>query len=270
MFAQTCFVLVGFLEFVWAYRLYRLGLIRRYQILFAYLLAAGLYTLCAHSLMYFATSDSPLMLFHGWYRVIATVLQWVLLFALVLEAATRMVEGYSGLERLGRIVIHVVLATTGVLIFSMTVLDVSLSTWRQYWHAHEGAVYSALTVACFLLFALAKGFRLPVARNLKIVFGSLGTLFAINACLVLMASLKVEMNPDMIRPAMGIVTLAFTAGGAFLFSERGEKSPLRTAPVDVNSRKAGRALQDINGVLVRVLQSKPPRPSSPGSSALTR
>jgi hypothetical protein len=270
MFAQTCFVLVGVLEVVWAHRLYRLGLARRYRVLFAYLLATGLSTLVAAAILHFATSQPPLMVFYGWYLVTTTALEWMLLFALVLEAATRMVEGYSGLQRLGQIVIHVVLAATGVLIFCMTVLDVSLSTWRELWHAYERAVYPALTGAFFLLFVIAKGFRLPVARNLKIIFGSLGTLFAVYAGLVLLASLKVEMDPNVIRPGLGLVAVILTAGGAFLFSKRGEGDPLRAAPVGIGSQEAGRVLQDINGVLVRVLRSNPPRPSSPESSVSTR
>lgn len=271
LFIQSCFVLACVLQFVWAYRLHRLGLARRYRVLFVYLLATGLFSLGATLLKPFATSSS-LAVLYGKYWVTTSLLGWILLFALILEAATRMIEEYAGLERLGQIVIYVLMAASGVLMVSMTVLDVSVATWHQHWLAHERAVYAALTGACFALFLMAKTFRLPVSRNLKIIFGSLGTLFALKACFVLLTSLGVRMDTGVIQPVMGLVTVVVTAGGAFLFSGRDERTPVRVPDVGAHSEKAGNALQDVNRTLVRILRSTPTGPPSPGakSTAFTR
>lgn len=275
LFVQSCFVLVCLLQFVWAYRLYRLGLARRYRVLFVYLLATGLFSLGAMLFKPFAIS-TLLMVFYGKYWVTTILLGWILLFALILEAATRMIEGYAGLERLGQIVTYIVMAASGVLMVAMTVLDVSVATWQHHWLAHERAVYASLTGTCFVLFMMAKTFRLPVTRNLKIIFGSLGTLFALKACFVLLTSLKVAMDPRVIQPVMAILTVAVTAGGAFLFSGRDEKAPVLVPDTGASPQRAGNALQDINRILVRILRSKSPAPSSPRapfpprSTALTR
>ena len=274
LFVQSCVVLACVLQFVWAYRLYRLGLARSYRVLFIYLTTTGLSTIGGVLLLHFATSRS-LIVFYGKYWVTTTILGWILLFALIVEAATRMIEGYAGLERLGQIVIYVLMAASGVLMVSMTVLDVSVATWQQHWLAHERAVYAALTGVCFVLFLMAKTFRLPVNRNLKIIFGSLGTLFALKACFVLLVSLRVEMDPRLIQPVMGLVTVVVTAGGAFLFSGRDETAAVRVLHASAHSERAGNALQDVNRTLVRILRSKPPPPSTgaklpPASTAFTR
>lgn len=275
LFVQSCFVIACVLQFVWAYRLYRLGLTQRYRVLFVYLLATGLFSLGATLLKPFATSSS-LAVLYGKYWATITILGWILLFALIVEAATRMIEEYAGLERLGQIVIYVLMAASGVLMVSMTVLDVSVATWQQHWLAHERAVYAALTGVCFALFLMAKTFRLPVSRNLKIIFGSLGTLFALKAGFVLLVSLRVEMDQRLIQPVMALVTVVVTAGGAFLFSGRDERAPVRVPAAGDHSERAGNALQEVNRTLVRILHSTSPAPPSTGvklppeSTAFTR
>ena len=261
LFAKACFLLTCLLQFIWAFRLWRLGLTQRYRGLFIYLIATGLFSLGAIVLREYAVGKSPLAVMYIYYWVVTTPVGWMLLFVLVLEAGTRMLDGYAGLERLGQIVIYVLMGLTGVLFVCMTVLDVSLATWNQYWAAQENAVYAALTGVCFLLFAMAKGFRLQVNRNVKIIFGSLGVLFALNAGFILLGNLGAKLDPAVIRPLMGVVTVVFTGAGTILFSRLGEDS--RTIPtLDANPARAGAALRDVNAVLLQVLHSKQPIPSS--------
>ena len=259
LFAKGCFLLACLLQFAWAFRLWHLGLLRRYRGLFVYLVATGFFAVSAIILREYAVGGSPVVAIYSWYWVTTTPVGWILLFVLVLEAGTRMLDGYAGLERLGQIVIYLLMGLTAVLFFCMTVLDVSVETWRHYWVAQQNAVYAALTGVCFLLFAMAKVFRLPVNRNVKIIFGSLGVLFALNAGFILLANLGVRLDTATIRPIMGVITLVFTGAGTILFSQRGE-GPRTMPTLDANPARAGAALRDVNEALLRVLQSRQPAP----------
>ena len=88
-------------------------------------------------------------------------------FCLLVDLATRLAERYQGLQKLGRIVITVSSVAAGGLFLAMTVLDVSLRTWGQFWSAQLNAVDLSLTAFCFVLVVMTAFFRLPIAKNVE-------------------------------------------------------------------------------------------------------
>ena len=167
-------------QFAWAARLYALGLAGRYRMLFAYLVGSATISAIRMGLEVY----SPTELFGipypaGWFWAFSVPVMWTMEFCLLVNLATRLAEHYKGLQKLGRIIITVSSVAAGGLFLAMTVLDVSLRTWGQFWSAQLNAVDLSLTAFCFVLVVTTVFFRLPIAKNVRITVGVLGVLAAL-------------------------------------------------------------------------------------------
>jgi hypothetical protein len=258
--SEYLIVLICALQIVWAFRLGRLGLIKRYPALFIYLVAATVlaaFGLVAHK--YHLRGAGPsLGLLYAWYWVVSMPLSWTFLFCVVVEAGKRMMVGFSGIQRLGQLAMYG--ASVGaVLVFLVMLLsEASADTWRRFWLLQDRSAYMALTGLCFMLVSMASFFHLRVPRNVKVVFASFGLVFAVQASRLLLPSLWESFDLKLTRVAMPVVTVISMAIGTFAFSNKGEAPEVVGAARVVDSETAAQAthlLRGFNDAMLKLLRS---------------
>ena len=242
-------------ELVWAIKLWRAALVRRYPVLFTFLVFVAASSIGSHIIYrYYAGS-----VVYGWYWVVGQPLTWMLYFCLLVEIHNRMLAGFRGFERLGQVLIYVASGTVGVIFLAMTLLETSLEEWSQFWVLQERSIYIALTLFSLFLIFFALYFRLRVPRNVKVLFGAFTMIFASLAVVQVLGDIMGERGASVERLVRTALSLLCMACGTFAFSRAGEMEP---APVEIRQRLDPQAeadlangLENLNDVLLRILRS---------------
>ena len=251
---------VPILASIWAIKLWRLSLIRRYPILFTYLalvapLQFGGYFLYSSGLTVWDQKAYNL------FWVVITPLYWAFWFGVTFEVYGHMLEKYAGVRKLGKIVLYgglgAVALAVAILIYSDPYQIPDLNRWKSLWLKQEQAVLLAIAALVFVLLVFKRTFGLTVPKNVQLVFATFGLYFAGVAALMVV---RTYLGPGF-RPFRDLMSLVLDAMclavGAALFSRAGEAET--ASPVnDLRPAMAARAaeqLQSFNDRLVRVLNT---------------
>lgn len=251
------------LALFWAVRIWRLRLVRRYPVLFAYLVVATAFDLLGQWLY-----GSSLRIWgqkaYNLYWVLTTPLFWLLGLGVVLEVYTHMIENYAGVRKLGRIVLYGFLGGTVVTILALFYVDPyripDLNRWKSLWLKQEQGVYLTMAALVFALLMFKRIFGLSVPKNVQLIFATFGLYFAGFAALMV---IRTFVGPDF-RPIRDLLSMMLYAGclvgGVLLFSTAGEKTNVGESlaggrPSPEMAARAAQQLQSFNERLVRVLNA---------------
>lgn len=246
------------LQAVWAVRLWKLRLIGRYPVLFAYLISLTLLGAISFSLYV-----SPLR-FRGyagysWFWVLTRPLLWTLFFLLVFEIYSRVLEGYQGVQRLGRLALYGALGSTAAIVALLIRADPfegqHPAIWLRFWTIQERSVHLAVAAVVAVLLCVKVLFHLKVSRNVQVIFSTFGLYFAGAAAIVILR-LYAPPSFQALWDISNILLYALCLGaGMLLFSPAGETLH-RAASAPDASRKQVAALQRLDALndrLVKVL-----------------
>ncbi len=248
---------------MWAVRIWRLGLIRRYPVLFAYLIFVTIIVDVAGSWLYNSHLRLGSQKAYNVFWVFVQPVCWLLWFGVVYEVYDHMVERYAGVRKLGRMVLYGSLGglavVLGVLLHMNLYRIPDLNQWKSFWLKQEQGVYMGIALLVFVLLAFRRVFRLSVSRNVQLIFTTFGLYFAGFAALMV---IRTYMGPEF-RPIRDMVSMvlyiACLACGGFLFSRSGETQnvgPLLEGQVNPEmAARAAQQLQSFNDRLVRVLNA---------------
>ena len=247
------------LQGVWAARIWRSSLTRRYPILFPYLCTLTVlgvigYTLLAAEVRVFDRAAYTL------FWMYTRPLDWALLFLLIFEVYRYILEDYQGLCKLGKWVLYAALMGVVVLIGALALIDpfqgAVLNRWHRFWLILERDIYLAVAVIVFMLLMFKRLFRLSTPRNVHLIFASFGLYFAGQAAF---SVLRMYMGPwfNGVSNVGSLLLYAFCLGlGAALFSRAGEEKPVRRRPLEeytATAQAASKQLDTLNRRLVEAL-----------------
>ncbi len=246
---------------IWAIRIWRLGLIRRYSILFTYLALVAPIQFVGYFLYSSSVSVGGQKAYNVFW-VVFTPLHWVLWFGVTFEVYGHMLENYAGIRKLGRIVLYAALAGAALVVATLLYADPyripDLNRWKSFWLKQEQGVSLGIAGLVFVLLLFKRTFRLAVCRNVQLVFATFGLYFAGIAALLVV---RTYVGPDF-RHLRDIISLVLYASclavGGGLFSGTGEaqKPPLDDGdPRPAMASRAAEQLQSFNDRLVRVLDA---------------
>ncbi len=247
------------LQGVWAARIWKASLARRYPILFLYLCTMTLLGVIGYSL--FAAEVRVFdMAAYTLFWMYTRPLDWALLFLLIFEMYRCVLEDYEGLCKLGRMVLYGALLGVVVLIGGLALVDpfqgAELNRWHRFWLILERDIYLAVAVVVFLLLTFKQLFRLNTAKNVQLIFASFGLYFAGHAAF---SVLRAYVGPwfNGVSNVGSILLYGFCLGlGAALFSRVGEEKPVRRFSLEeytATAQAASKQLDTLNRRLVEVL-----------------
>ncbi len=259
VFLDAIFISTLVLQGVWAVRLRKLSLTRRYPVLFLYLWSSSLLGAIAYGLL-----ASRLQIFgqpgYMVFWVGTRPFVWALLFLLIFEVYSFVLEDYRGLRRLGQLVLYGAVTGVAVLIGLLAYLDnfegPALSRWHKFWLIVDRDVYLAIVAVVFLLMMFKKLFGLKTPKNVQLVFTSFGLYFAGVAVFTI---LRAYLGPSFTAASnVGSILLyaLCLALGATMFSHLGEAKPARkfsTSQYLATARGASRQLESLNQRLAEIL-----------------
>ena len=249
-------------------RLCGLGLAGRYWVL-----AAGLGVSLARTL---GAVLLPTMVLHptgGWrpfglqpYPLLYVTTQpllWVLYFLLLLELYSAALEEFPGVRRLGRLVLFSALAAIALACAALISLDerrgVDPFPFLGYLVLQERSVFVALSAVALLLLLFVSYYRLPVRRNVWVLWACWGGYFLSSAALL---TLRWYFGLDF-RPtrnlSSGLLYDLALLGTTCLLSRAGE-TEIRSLSPPWGDRSGevevalSLQLQNFNQALVRVLK----------------
>jgi hypothetical protein len=259
---ETLWLGAQLLATIWAFRIWRLKLVRRYPILFTYLALVPIQFVgyLLYTSGYSAGGSVWYQKAYDLFWVIITPCYWALWFGVTFEVYGHMLEKYAGVRKLGKIVLYgglgAVALVVAVLIYSDPYKIPDLNRWKSLWLKQEQGVSLAIAVLVFVLLLFKRTFKLTVPRNVQLVFATFGLYFAGIAALMVV---RTYMGPGFrpVRDLTGMILYAvcLAVGGA-LFSQAGEAEEAKPAGIDARPVMAARAaeqLQSFNDRLVRVL-----------------
>ncbi|HYM13607.1 MAG TPA: hypothetical protein VEU62_22895 [Bryobacterales bacterium] len=208
-----------------ALRLFQLRLAKRYPVLslllcfsvgrslgLAYLRHdhQRLFGLSGYSLAYFITQPAV----------------WVLYFLLVLELYSRMLEEYPGIRRLGRVVLLSALASVTLACAAVILVDHQAGFDRypfiSYLILQDRSVYLSLSTLILLLLLFVAHYRIPIRRNVWILYCSFGGYFVAEALLYTLRRYFGSAFAPVRDLAGALFYLALLVGAVLLFSPAGE------------------------------------------------
>ena len=164
-------VAIWLVQAVWGFRLWKLKLVGRYPALFAFLVTSTVLGVAIQVLSgLFNSFGNSHFYIYRWAWVAIKPVESILLFCVLAEMYSRMVEEYHGLHRLGQWFIWTASGIAAVLFLAMSVLGASAEQWLEFWNLQEGSIYTALSVFSLLVISFAVHFRLRIPLNLRIVF----------------------------------------------------------------------------------------------------
>jgi hypothetical protein len=246
---------------IWAVRIWRLSLVRRYPVLFTYLVLVAPIQFVGFFLYF-----SGLSIWHqkayNLFWVVFTPCHWVLWFGVVFEVYGHMLEKYAGVRKLGKIVFYGGLAGVALIVAALLYSDPykipDLNRWKSFWLKQEQGVCLAIAALVFILLLFKKMFRLTVSKNVQLVFATFGLYFAGIAALVVVRSyVGPHFRPVRDLMSMILYAVCLALGGAF-FSRAGEaeaEGPGNNALAPERAARAAEQLQTFNDRLVRVLNA---------------
>ena len=210
---------------MWLMRLVNLRLHRRYVALTSYLVLSfglavtGLLLSTSHMKLW----DRPAYL---WFFLASRPIIWLLFFAVLFECYSRLVEGYEGVRRLGRLVL---IGAAGSVVLLMAVIALvnpydrpEANLWSRVILIQEQSVYFATSIAVAGLLAMRRFFELSVVRNVRIVFTAFGAYFSGMVALIVLRSLGGAELAALVDVGGNCLYVVCLATGAYWFSASGE------------------------------------------------
>lgn len=158
------YLLPGVAQLAWAARLRGLRLLSSYPSLALYLLFSTLSSLLVLTAHYLYRGSEA----YGWFFVVTQPVGWTLLLCVVLEIYQRMIRGYEGLDRMGRLVMYGAVGALAVVLTFLLLLDKpdgALGQWRNFWFRQERSVYLGLCGLSVVLAGFGAYFHLRVGRT---------------------------------------------------------------------------------------------------------
>lgn len=259
MLTEALWIFTLALQALWAIRLWKASLKNRYPVLFLYLWSVTLLGIIGYCL---ATSQVRIFGLPGYtfFWVCTRPLVWTLLFLLVFEVYSCILEEYQGLRRLGRLVLYSALASVAVLIALLAYVDPfvgnALNRWHRFWLIVERDIYLAIAAVVFLLLMFKQWFRLATSRNVQLIFTTFGLYFSGVAAFSI---LRTYLGPgfNAVSNVGSILLYAVCVGlGALMFSPTGEVRPQRQFSPEqytATAKAASRQLKTLNERLAEVL-----------------
>jgi hypothetical protein len=250
------------LEMILAARLWMSRLARRYPVTSVYL---GFAAIRSIALVCAAHSGARLFGLQG-YGVMYLVTQplvWMFYFLLILEFYSRMTEEFPGIRRLGRLVSLSALFGAALVCCVLAACDEHAGAehypFLSYLFLQQRSVFFCLSALTLLLLLFAAHYRLPVCRNVWILYACFGGYFLVNALLFTLRRYFGEAfasSRDLLGNLAYFVSLL---GGCLFVSRGGEK---RKQPISdiwgTRNRELEEALclqlRSFNQVLVKVLK----------------
>lgn len=248
------------MQVVWCIRLWRTGLVSRYAALFVFLaVSSGNSILIQVLSSLFNRLEDNYFYLYRWAWVASKPIYAILMFCVLVEVYSRIVEKYQGLHRLGQIFMWAASGSAAALFLAMSVLGGSPDEWLAFWHLQERSIYTALAVFSLLVISFSLHFRLAVSRNLRIVF----TVFAVSV--TSSALLRTADDLGLLGGALdgtqlnSAIYFALVGFALLRFSADGERNP-RPLPLPEPLRIASEAevtqgLVHLNQQLTRILRS---------------
>ena len=206
-----------FIQAAWAWKVKRLGLVRRYPALFTYLTLTALFALLTPGLwrLQAIAAGHLVSSLYGWYWLLAQLLTWGLYTWVLAETWWRALDGSPNARRL---MTHGIVGCGGVAVLTLALVGRSWETWLQFWSVLQRDLHVALAVWALLLMALTAYHKLEAPRNVKTVFAAFTLIFLANG--VFGAGWAAGVSNAVIA-AVHVAALTF---GAVLFSPAGETS----------------------------------------------
>ena len=244
-------------QMLWLARIFRGSLSRQYPALFGYLVL-GCIALPTGVLL----RDVGGVELYKWYHAVSRPLAWALFFAILYECYGRMVADYAGVKRIGKLVMYGAFGSVFALAALLVVTDPYAATHANYWYKatliHEQSVYLAAALCVFVLLLFRRFFRLPIAKNVRVVFGVFGFYFAGMAALIVLRSYVGQELNNVLNLGGLLLSTACPAVGALLFSRAGEETAT-DARLDMAATRASEIkdamgrLDHVNDQLMRAL-----------------
>ncbi len=244
VFLQAIWPLSVILAGLWALRLWRTGLFRRYRWLFTYLALVcgdgmiGLFFYYSH----YKIGGRPA--YSLWWPLLQPI-HWLLTFGVVFEIFDRLLQGFRGLQKLGRMVVYGSLGLIGgIVVVSLAVnafTVVDLDRWKVFWLKQEQSIALILAGSLFLLFLFQKVFPTVANPNVRLLFVVFGLTFAVQAILSVVRN---YLGPEF-RNARDVTEATAYAAclllGWLRFSPQGEVSPAAASAQRTREELAGAA-----------------------------
>lgn len=233
-----------------AFRLYELGLNRKYRFFFWYLIFSFLQS--GISLLLDTRSKAY---FLAW--IASEPVAWFFYVQVVLELCWLILHDYKGIYTLGRWMIQ------AALLLSVALSAVSLiSSWRNafetsriilyYTMIERGLVFSLVIFLLLTLLSIA-WYPLPLSRNVMVYCVVYCVYFLSHTMGLLALNLTGQLITPLVNAAMGVVTALCFVAWLFLLNARGESKRvvlrLEWSPED--EKQLVGQLSAINSVLLR-------------------
>ncbi len=244
-------------------RLCRLRPWKRYPVLVTYLAFS---LIRGTALLYYLRSGDRLFGFKGYGLLYAATrpILWIFYFLIIIELYSLMLEQYSGIRRLGRLILLVSLATVTVLSCVMLLLDnkgnVNPDPLLSSLLLEERSIFLCLSVLMFLLVLFASHYQLSIRRNVWVLCVSFAGYFTLDTVVfALWRRFGTEFAPLLNLANACFHTLALL-GGVLFVSADGEKETESMPALWGSSRRELETslltqLQSFDAVLTKVLRS---------------
>lgn len=256
-FGQIQFLLtaaVPALCVLWAVRLWRMGLAARYPLLVVCLVGEALLEVSGFLLFRFVGRGSQLYL---WFWLISRVASSTLFFLVLLQVYQRLVERYEGLRKLGQWTLHGALGVASLIVLGSIVLGptTDMHSVPGFWIVEERGAYLALTAMSVLLLGFGVFFRLPPTRNVLVLFGVFGLLFAGQASLWIFRDFWGSDFRSARLLGSSLLYFCCFLCGTIAFSRSGEADFWVQADSSaIHNRGVARRLEEINQMLLSVFR----------------
>jgi hypothetical protein len=214
---------------LWALRLWRTHLSTRYPWLFFYLLFVSSQGAIGIFLYYSGLSVGGRPAYSVFWPIVQPIL-WLCTFGVVFEIFGRLLEGYRGLQTLGRLVVYGTLGLVGLAVIVALMVDAftiaDLNRWKVFWLKQEQSMSLVIAGSLFLLFLFQKAFPSLASPNVRLLFVGFALYHAIDASLSVIRNYLGPGFRDFRDLAGTVCYAAFLALGWLRFSRAGESSPL--------------------------------------------
>lgn len=245
-----------------AFRLFQLRLAKRYPVLSLLLCFSVGRSL---TLAYLLHSHQRLFGLNGYSvaYIFTQPVAWVLYFLLVLELYSRMLEEYPGIRRLGRVVLLAALASVTLACSAVILVDHQAGFDRYPFIAYlvlqDRSVYLCLSTLLLLLLLFVAHYRIPIPRNVWVLYCCFGGYFVVDALLYTLRRYFGAAFAPVRDFTSALFYLAVVLGAVLLFSLAGETES-RPATALWEGRRPeletalSMQLQGFNQALVRALR----------------
>jgi hypothetical protein len=229
----------------WLFRLWSTGLFRRYVWLSLYLSCMLIQGSVSMFLYYSGIRIGGRSAYTLWWPLSQPIL-WLLTFGVIFEIFDRFLDGFRGLQKLGRMVVYGSLGLVGGAVVVSLMVDAftfaDLNHWKTFWLKQELSISLVTAGSLFLLFLFQRVFHTVANPNVRLLFVVFGLYHAADTALLL---LRTYIGPEF-RGVRDVAATSVYAAclllGWLKFSPAGEiVSLVESAVGDARNELAGHA-----------------------------